>query len=96
MKRDEVLRILAERREELAELGVRSLSLFGSVARNEARPDSDIDLLVEFDRPIGLFGFVKLKMRLEGMLGRRVDLVVVEGLKRRLRDRVLSEAIRAA
>ena len=55
MKRDEVLAILAAHREQLQEMGVKSLNLFGSVARDEARPDSDVDFLVEFNRPGGLF-----------------------------------------
>ena len=50
MKRDEVLAILAAHREPLQRLGVKSLTLFGSVARDEARPDSDVDLLVEFNQ----------------------------------------------
>jgi len=52
MKRDEVLTILATHREQLEKLGVKSLSLFGSVARDEARFDSDVDLLVEFSKKI--------------------------------------------
>ena len=55
MKRDEVLAILAAHREPLQRLGVKSLTLFGSVARDEARPDSDVDLLVEFNQQGGFF-----------------------------------------
>jgi predicted nucleotidyltransferase len=55
MKRDEVIRVLREHRGELREqFGVKSLALFGSVARDEATGTSDVDLLVEFERPIGL------------------------------------------
>jgi len=96
MKRDEVLGRLAAHREELQRRGVRSLSVFGSVARDEARPDSDVDLLVEFDRPIGLFGFVALKLYLERILGPRVDLVTPDALRREFSDEVLREAVRAA
>ncbi len=78
------------------EFGVTSLSLFGSVARGDPTPDSDVDLLVEFERPIGLLRFVGLKLRLEEILGRSVDLVEPDALHPRLRDRILSEAIRAA
>jgi predicted nucleotidyltransferase len=57
MKRQEVLGILHKHESELRKnFGVQSLSLFGSVARDEARPDSDVDLLVEFNRPVGLSG----------------------------------------
>ena len=55
MKRDEVLKILADQRDTLKAFSVKSLSLFGSVARDEATEASDVDLLVEFYRPVGLF-----------------------------------------
>jgi predicted nucleotidyltransferase len=91
--RDEVLARLAAHRQELVERGVTSLALFGSFARDEAGPDSDVDLLVEFDRPVGLFAYIALKEYLEGLLSRTVDLVTPETLKRRLRDRVIQEAV---
>ena len=83
-------------RTELASLGVRSLDLFGSVARGDSGPDSDVDLLVEFAEPIGLFHFFRAQKRLEQVLGRRVDLVMRNAVKRQLRARVFGEAIRAA
>jgi uncharacterized protein len=61
MKRQEAITVLTNYQTALQEFGVSSLMLFGSVARDEARPDSDVDLLVEFDRPVGLFAFVRLK-----------------------------------
>ena len=91
--RDEVLRILAQHRETLKSFGVRELSLFGSVARNEAKSDSDVDLLVDFDRPTGYFGLVRLQLYLEELLGCRVDLGLARSLKPRVRERVLREAI---
>ena len=94
MKRSDVLRILHEKRGELSEkYGVKSLALFGSVARDEARPDSDVDLLVEFDRPVGLFAFIGLQQFLENLLGSKVDLGTLRSLKPRLKDSVLQEAI---
>lgn len=96
MMRDEALRIISEHEGEIRAHGVARLSLFGSVARDEASPESDIDLLVEFDKPIGLFEFVDLKNYLESILGRQVDLVSKNGLKRQLRDGILKEAIPAA
>ena len=75
---------------------MQSLSIFGSVARDEAGPDSDIDLLVEFDRPVGLFAFVRTKKYLEQILGSRVDLVTPDALRREFRETVLREAVRAA
>jgi uncharacterized protein len=94
LSRDDVAGLLAGHCEELRALGVRTLSLFGSVARGEARPDSDVDLLVEFDEVPGFVGYVRLRDRLADILGRPVDLVMASGLKIQLRERVLSEARR--
>ena len=97
MKREEVVRILNEHRAELNErYGVKSLALFGSVARDEATSASDVDLLVEFDRPVGLFGLFSLQDRLESLLGCKVDLGTPASLKPRIRTRVLQEAVRVA
>ena len=96
MRRDEVLAILTAHQDEIRAFGVRSLSLFGSVARDEAGPESDIDLLVEFDRPTGLFGLIRLQHFLSELLGRPIDLVTPDGLSDRVRDDALREAIRAA
>lgn len=95
MTREEVQRRLSGERRELAELGVRSLDIFGSVARGEAAPGSDVDLLVDFDRPIGLFHFFRVQRRLEQILGCRVDLVMRDAVKPQLRDRIFREAVRA-
>lgn len=95
MTRGEAIQRLAAARPELATLGVRSLDLFGSVARGEAGPTSDVDLLVDFDKPIGLFHFFRVQRRLEEILGCKVDLVMRDAVKRQLRDRIFAEAIRA-
>jgi predicted nucleotidyltransferase len=91
--RDEIIRLLREHRPELERFGVKSLALFGSAARGEEREDSDVDLLVEFQHPVGLFEFVDLKGYLEGLLGRRVDLGTPASLKPRLREPILKEAV---
>jgi len=97
MKRDDVLIKLKEQRQELTErYGIASLFLFGSVARDEARPDSDIDLLVEFKQPIGLFQFIELQQQLEALLGCKVDLGTKRSLKVQFNDQVFQEAIRVA
>ena len=96
MRLDDVLRILKEHREEIAGYGVTSLYIFGSVARGEAGPESDVDMLVEFGVPIGLFKFVRLKDYLERLLGRRVDLAMVGALREQMREQILREAVRAA
>jgi predicted nucleotidyltransferase len=96
MKRDEVIRILSAHRAELqSRYGVRRLGLFGSVARDEAGPDSDVDLLVEFDRPIGL-RFFELQDFFESLLHCNVDLGTPQSLKPRMRDHVLAETIDVA
>jgi predicted nucleotidyltransferase len=84
---------LRESRVTLEQLGVKSLALFGSSAREEARPDSDVDLLVEFSRPVGLFEFVRLKLALEEILECRVDLVTPDALGESIRTEVLQEAV---
>jgi predicted nucleotidyltransferase len=97
MKREEVLRILHEHESELREkYGMQSLSLFGSVARDEARTNSDVDLLVEFNRPVGLFGLIALQNYLEKLFGCKVDLGTPCSLRPELRNQVLQEALRVA
>ena len=94
MKREEVLRTLNANRTELARrYGVKSLALFGSVARDDATDGSDVDLLVEFDRPVGLFGLFELQDHLEELLACPVDLGTPDGLKPRIRSRVLQECL---
>ena len=76
--------------------GIRRLAVFGSALREDFSADSDIDLLVEFSRPIGLVEFVGLQQRLTAALGHPVDLVTPAALKPQLRSRILREAVRAA
>ena len=97
MTRQDVLDKLEANRSELRQMGVKSLSLFGSLARDEATDRSDVDLLVEFDRPIGLFQFIRVQQCLQKVLGvERVDLVMLDALHEELRDDILRDAIRAA
>lgn len=96
MQRDDALQVLRAHHQELERFGVRSIAIFGSVARNEARPDSDVDVLVEFVAPVGFFELVRLERHLADLFGRRVDLTTPGGLKRQLRDRILREAVYAA
>jgi uncharacterized protein len=77
----------------LEAFGVARLSLFGSFARGEGREDSDVDLLVEFGRPVGLFEFVRLQRELGERLGRSVELVTPAALKPQVRDKILAEAV---
>ena len=94
MKREDVIRTLQQNHTELAEkFGVDSISLFGSVARDEATQISDIDLLVDFNRPVGLFGLFALQNHLEELLGCPIDLGTPASLKPRIREQILAECV---
>ena len=84
-KREEVLRIARHH-------GARNVRVFGSVARGEATPDSDVDFLVDMEPGRSLFDLGGLLMDLQELLGRRVDVVTERGLRARVRERVLREA----
>jgi len=71
--------------------GTRKIALFGSFVRGEAGPDSDVDLIVEFDRPTGFLALVRLERELSEVLGRKVDLLTEKGISPHLRGRILSE-----
>jgi uncharacterized protein len=75
---------------------VESLSVFGSVSRGTAGPDSDIDILVRYHNTPGIFDFLSLKSYLETIVGRPVDLVTEGALKRQLKSGILQEAVRVA
>jgi predicted nucleotidyltransferase len=96
MERDKILALLKSRKRQLKKFGIHSLSIFGSVARDQANQNSDVDILVDFEKPIGLFEYARLKMYLEEILERPVDLVTPEALRQELREDILREAIRAA
>lgn len=97
MQRENIIRILNEQQKTLVErYSVKKLSLFGSVARDEARDDSDVDLLVEFNQPVGLFQFIELQQWLEILLGCKVDLGTPRSLKTAIKEQVMREAIRVA
>ena len=85
-KREGILRIAAQH-------GAREVRVFGSMARGEADGESDIDFLVELETGRSLLDLGGMQMELESLLGRRVDVVTVRGLKTRIRERVLREAV---
>ncbi len=95
MKKDEVLKVIALHREELKKMGVKSLNLFGSVARDEAKTDSDVDFLVEFDSEIGLFEFIKVRLFLEDILDCSVDIGTIDALREHMREVVTKDLIHA-
>jgi uncharacterized protein len=92
MRRSEILQTLGSRREDFARMGVKSMAIFGSVARDEARSDSDVDILVEFQGPATFNGYMDLKFFLEDILGRPVDLVTRKSIRPQLKARIESEA----
>jgi predicted nucleotidyltransferase len=95
MSRDEVIGFLSSHRQEMEErFGVSSLDLFGSTARNEAGPESDVDILVEFRETPRLTEYMGFKFWLEDNLGRRVDLIMKKALKPWARPLVEAELIR--
>ena len=70
---------------------VSSIGIFGSYIRHEQRPDSDLDLLVTFENPPGLFKYIELENYLSDSLGVKVDLVMKNALKPSIKERVLEE-----
>jgi hypothetical protein len=96
MEREEILEILKAHADQLRQRGVKSLRLFGSVARGQASPESDVDLLVAFQASPSYSEFMKLRILLEDLLGAKVDLVTENGLRDRVRPQVEEEAIRVA
>ena len=94
MTRQTILDKLAAHKEELRKMHVSSLALFGSAARDEASDVSDVDFLVEFDRPVGLFHFFDVQHRLEEILCiKKVDLVQRGAVHPALKDRIFAEAV---
>jgi len=96
MRRDEVVKLLAEHRQDLRQFGVKSLALFGSVGRDQARPDSDIDFLVELKGPATFDRYMGLEFFLEDLLGAQVDLVTRKALKPRWKPYMEREALYVA
>jgi uncharacterized protein len=97
MDREQVIAVLREHEVELRAAGVVRLSLFGSTARGEQHPDSDIDLLAAFDgtRRISLLDVAGIEQQIARILGRPVELVEEGTLKPRVRKNVEAEALRA-
>ncbi len=90
--RERILKLIAEQRPRLRALGVRRLGLFGSFARGERRPDSDVDLLVEFAPGQKTFdNFMQLALFLEELFHRRVELVTPESMSPYLRPYIMDE-----
>jgi uncharacterized protein len=94
MKRDEAIACLKRHEPELKRLGVERLFLFGSVARDEAREDSDVDLFFDYKKgDLDLFGLMDIKERASAILGRRADIMTRDSIHRMLRSRVERSAV---
>ena len=98
MNKQQIIDTIQANRELLEEFSVISISVFGSVVRDEAQPGSDVDILVEFEpnARIGFFTFARLQRRLSDILGRPVDLVTPDALHKAMKSRILQEAVHAA
>lgn len=96
LTRPQIIAVLTENYAGLAQqFSVASLALFGSYARDEQTPQSDVDLLVTFSKPVG-FAFMHLADRLEAPLGKRVDLLAADGIKPNRRNSILASLIHVA
>ena len=93
-EREQVIATLRAHSNELRALGASHMFLFGSVVRNEARPDSDVDLFMEFDDPkFSLIDLLTLKYRIEEVLQRRADVMTRDSLHPRLKDGIERSAV---
>jgi len=95
LNREGTLAVIDAHADELRRLGVKSLALFGSLARGEETEASDVDLLVEL-QPKTFDSYMDVKLLLERVLGRKVDLVLADAVKPRLRSTILAEAVHAS
>ena len=90
----EIKRVLKENLELIGKrYKVKTLGVFGSYVRGEETKKSDVDILVEFNGPVGFFKFIELEEYLSGIIGRKVDLVSKKALKPRIGRRILDEAV---
>ena len=96
MKRDDIVRRLKAERARFAAFQVKSMAIFGSVARDEAGVESDLDVLVEFEGPTTFDRYMALKIFLEDLLHCSVDLVTRKGVRPQLAPYIEREALRVA
>jgi uncharacterized protein len=90
----DIMKALGEKKEYLREkYAVRGIGVFGSYVRRESRADSDLDVLVDFEKPISLFRFVELEAQLSEITGLQVDLVSPKALKPHIGESILREVV---
>lgn len=89
---NEIIKVITESKEELqTEFGVYKIGIFGSVVDGSQNNDSDVDILVEFERPTGFIRFMRLERYLSALVGMPVDLVTKKALKPHIGKRILQE-----
>lgn len=94
MTQSQIKQILSSHRDDLRRMGVKSLAVFGSMRRDESGASSDVDLLVEFDRPIGYFHFFDVQEFLQKLLNvPKVDLVMRDAVIEELKEDIYAEAM---
>lgn len=96
MIKEKVLKLLKEHLEEIQQFKIQRMFIFGSVARNQESPISDIDVLVKFEGPPSYDRYMDLKFFLEDLLGRKVDLITEDALRSEVRQFVKKDLIRVA
>jgi len=91
---EEIKKIIQQHKKEIKEkYGVKEIGIFGSLVRGEMKEESDVDILVEFEKPIGFFKFLELEEYLSDLIGRKVDLVSKKALKPHIGKYILEEVI---
>ncbi len=94
MRLKNIRSLLEKNKNELREkFKIKQLGIFGSYVRDEQKKTSDVDIMVEFENPVGLFEFIGLKNHLSDLLKVNVDLVMKKGLKPRIEEKILKEVI---
>lgn len=96
MSRRSVITLIRKHRAQLEKLGVKSLSLFGSVAREEETKNSDVDILVEFNGLATFDRYMDTKFYLEDLLGCKVDLVTPKAIKPRMKPYIMQDLVHVA
>ena len=91
---NDIKEVIEKHKRELKEkYGVKEIGIFGSVVRGEEKEESDVDILVEFEKPIGFFKFLELEEYLSNLIGRKVDLVSKKSLRPHIGKYILEEVI---
>lgn len=96
MHKSEVLNDIKKNKPELKKrFNVKRIGIFGSYARGDYRKDSDLDVLIELNKPLGIFGLMELEDYLGSLIGKKIDLVTKNTLKSAIKEKVLKEAVYA-